>query len=130
MLEILEMITIACLSVIDVSLTYVQVLMVEKKCGGGFKLEENPIAKFIMKKLTFPYNYFLSIILFPLLCIGVVSFASYFSTQDTKLIPLSVFTGIFITINLYHIVYIKGYIKNWNNEKYWEIAKQVNEAKL
>lgn len=86
------------------------------------KCERNFIPRLIMGKNPSPENFVMGY-MFPLVLIVMLS----------RFVPVEsiyVWVGLFIMVNIYHLILIKDSYKNWNNKAYWKLIKLSRKIKV
>jgi hypothetical protein len=119
---------IFCFSVLDVTLTYYQFFLMQKKDVYDSKCEKNPIARIFFKngiyplKMLFTYIYTLCI-----LFIIIWIYFNYAINLGELYVNslLSIVMGILFTVNMYHIFNIRTHKEFWNDDIYWYHRKHI-----
>ena len=103
----------------DNALTHYQFFICKKKGVFNNKQEMNIIARYIMGGNPRPLT-FIFLFIYQILIVFLVLWIDNFSD-----IGIGFLCGIFVLVNVYHYGNINTYKKNWDNNSYWERAKNV-----
>jgi len=99
----------------DVSLTAYQLFLCNKKITTAYKMEANPIARKIFGKKLSPARYLLCA-LYALtgvtLILAWVRFVGMYEILYT-------FVGMYVMVNIYHMINLSVFKRNWDNPIYW-----------
>ena len=121
----IPVITIYLFSLIDITITYYYFFLMDKKECCDIRQEKGLIARIIMEKLgRTPWTFLLDYILSAL----VITFMFWAAPiYEIKRDIFFCFLGVYMMIlwmNTYHIIKAK---MNWNNERYWEIERELKK---
>jgi hypothetical protein len=115
-------------SALDVTLTYYQFFLMQKKDVYDSKCEKNPLARIFFKngisplKMLFTYMYTFGII-FIIVWFYFTHLINYGELYVNSL--LSIVMGILFTVNMYHIFNIRTYKEFWNDNIFWDHRKHI-----
>ena len=108
---------IIILALCDNLLTHYQFFILKLKGYFNPKMERNPIARLLIGNNANGFSFIrLFIYQFTLMYI-------FFLIFHNDLFYAGGVTGMFIMINMYHLMNIRVYKLNWDNSKYWKTLK-------
>lgn len=111
-------ITLLCLSLLDITLTYYYFFMMDKKGVFDPKEEKGIVPKFFIKGGLTSKGFLWASITTVLYVWAVLVFVPV-------LIPYVI--GVSFMVNMMHYHNISNIRKFWNNARYWEIYKEIKE---
>lgn len=103
----------------DVTLTFYQFFLMKKKGIVNHRLELNPIVKYLFKGGPNPIKYIIAIIY----TFSLITILIHFSGSLSWM--LGVMTGMLLIPNIYHLANIRRYKQFWNDQRYWDITKEI-----